>query len=147
MKSIAKLNVKEDTCIDDSIPKKPHLTQMKSVKQLSSSTKLYGQVNEFLDIEKKKLNIDDASNMLYLNTMVLKEVMQDCEYHFVYGNELQRQTLKNEAVSLLLLEYFDNNEDVLNRFKELIFKKVSRYGYFRRLCVRLFNSVFKKRLM
>ena len=139
--------IKQVDVVPDNDRSKPQLRQMKTTKQLCSKVSLYGQIDEFLQIEKKKLNVDDENN-LYLNTKVLQEIMQDCEYHFVYGkNEEERQMLKDEAILRLMLVHFDNNENVLNRFKQMIYKKISRYGYFRRLTIRVFNMIFKKRLM
>jgi hypothetical protein len=118
---------------------------MKSMKRLSSNLKLNGQINDFLEIERTKLNVDCADSELYLNTIVLKEVMQSAEKFFVYGNKSQRDALKEEAVLLLMIKYFNDDEDVLNRFIEITYKKVSKYGFIRRVLMRIYNRVFKKR--
>jgi len=132
---------------EDTLPVKSKckLSSMKSMKRLSSNLKLNGQIDEFLELEKTKLNVECADNELYLNTIVLKEVMQSAERFFVYGNKTQRDMLKNEAVLLLMSKYFNDDEDVLNRFIEITFNKVSKYGFVRRLLMRMYNRVFKKR--
>jgi hypothetical protein len=122
------------------------LQPMKSFKKLASSINKNDQIEDFLRIKRTKLSKIESRQSLYLNTIVLTEIMQDAEFHFVYGNAEQRQALKDEAIRLLMLEYYEN-EDVLTRFQETVAKKVSRYGFFRRLCVKMYNSLLKKRVM
>lgn len=153
MKSISKPPVRDaDAYESDTETLRSNSTSklypMKSVKKLASSLTKNDQIDEFLRIERKKLqNIEGHKRVLYLNTVVLKEVMQHAEFHFVYGDENQRQLLKDEAVLLLMVEYYEDNTDVLKRFQELVVKKVSKYGFFRRLCVRMYNRLLKKRAM
>jgi len=126
-------------------PKSKRLSQMKSMKKLTTKLKLNGQIDEFLEVEVEKLNVENADEVLYLNTVVLKEVMQSAERHFVYGSKAEREEMKRDAVLQLLGRFFDDNEDVLDRFREIVYKKVSKYGFTRRVLVRLYNSIFKKR--
>lgn len=146
MKSISKPTLRDDSSNNLRCESASKLCPMQSVKKLACNL-TNDQVDDFLQLEKKKLlRINNRDQNLYLNTIVLKEVMQHAESHFVYGTTEQRQALKDEAILLLMVEYYENNEDVLRRFQELVIKKVSKYGFFRRLCVRIYRSLLKKKV-
>jgi hypothetical protein len=122
------------------------LGKMKSIKMLNKRSELHGSIDEFLDKERSKFN-ESCSNDYYLNTIVLAEVMQNAERYFVYGSNSEREAMKEEAVNMLMRRFFDENDDVLNRFKEIISKKVSKYGLIRRCCVRLYNRFLKRKIV
>lgn len=123
----------------------PKLGKMKSRKALLvKKVKSDELIDEFLRIEKLKLDVEDT-NELYLNTIVLKEVMQSAEKFFVYGNEVQRENMKEQAVLMLMSEYFNDSSDVLNRFREVMSKKIRKYGMIRRFVKRMYNRLFKKK--
>ena len=74
------------------------LGEMKSIKKLNKLVQKNGQIDVFLDEQRGRLNASNSDDY-YLNTVVLKEIMQASEKYFVYGNAEERNKLKDEAVS------------------------------------------------
>jgi len=123
---------------------KSKLREMKSMKILKNKVKLDEQINDFVNKENVKIN-DQNKEDYYLNTVVLTEVMQAAEKFFIYGSVAEREAMKYEAIYLLMTNFFNNDEDVLNRFKEINFKKIRKYGFIRRLLARIWRRISKKK--
>lgn len=117
------------------------LKKLSSFKQIKRSYKLEQQKQQFLsDLNDlfKHLNVEEHKYDMDL----LLELMNVVEQYFIYGNKEERDKSKQEVIEDVMLKFFNDDINVLNKFIGTIYKKVKKSNVYRRTYRRIYNFFF-----
>jgi hypothetical protein len=146
---VYKLNLDNDEFINSDVNKEVpqknvfnyDLKKLKSFRVLRKNYKAKNQLSIFLQDMDKVLNeFDSKTNQLDLDLLVL--VLNISEQYFIYGDEKQREEMKSYAVKKLMIKYFRNDEEVLNKMIGSVWQKVSKTNMLKRLFRRISMKLF-----
>jgi hypothetical protein len=67
-----------------------------------------------------------------MNTELLELVLQLTEDYFIFGNQKQRDTMKKQAINNLMLQYFKNDQEILDNVMRYAYTNVRKSNFFKR---------------
>jgi hypothetical protein len=114
-----------------------NLKQLKSFKKIRQSYKLKNLKYTFLTDMKVVLNEylpTDKDNQY--NDELLIEVLNIAEEYFINKDKTEREVYKKDCVIELLLPYFNNDKQLLQKTMQLVDHKVKKVGLIKRLYLR-----------
>ena len=117
------------------------IKKLSSFKKIKRSYKLEQQKNQFLlDLNElfKHLNPEDHK----YDVELLLELLNAVEQYFVYGTKEERDKSKQEVVEEVMLKFFNDDVNVLEKFIATIYRKVKKSNVWRRTYRRLYNFFF-----
>jgi hypothetical protein len=119
--------------LTDNLPKVKvckNLKKLASFKQIKKNYKLQSQKDIFVSDVRSLLQHLDREEHEY-DIELLIEVLNACEEFFIYGDQVERQHCKDDAISELMIDYF-GNEQVLNKFVGTIKNQVKKSNWLKR---------------
>jgi hypothetical protein len=139
----------EDVTVDTEIKQVPpktvlnhNLKKLKSYKKIRSGYKVKNQKQIFVNDLKVILSEFDTSEYK-LNLELLTEIIQIAEDFMVYGSKKERDSSKLEAIQELMITYFKDDAEFLEKSVYFCYKNVSKSNIFRRTRRKLVNFFFK----
>ena len=120
-----------------------NLKKIKSYKNIRKSYKLKNQKQVFITDLKTVLNEFPINNHQY-NDELLIEILNIAECYFVYGNNKERETVKNESIIEIMKPYFKDDEELLLKTISHVWHKVSKSNMFKRSLQRFKLFFFQK---
>jgi hypothetical protein len=124
----------ESIDVNQELPKKVldyDLKKMKSFKQKRKSYKSYTQEKVFLHDMKTVLDQYSPEEHQF-DTELLNHVLNIAETFFIFGNKIERDQMKKDAVGKLMRPYFRNDADLLDIVTESIWHKVKKSTWMKR---------------
>jgi hypothetical protein len=115
-----------------------NLKRLKSYQKLRRHYKLENHKEIFIrDLSAilKEFPISEHS----LDHDLLIEILNIAEQYFIYGDKKLRNEAKTESVATLMMPYFLNNNDLLNKTIDTLWYKVNKSNIFRRCYKRIIN--------
>jgi hypothetical protein len=120
-----------------------NLKKIKSYKNIRKSYKLKNQKQVFITDLKAVLNEFPIDNHQY-NDELLIEILNIAECYFVYGNNKEREAVKNESIIEIMKPYFKDDEELLLKTISHVWHKVSKSNFFKRSLQRFKLFFFQK---
>jgi len=116
------------------------LKKMKSFRVLRKQYKSQNQLHVFLnDMTSVLSEFLPEENQLDLDLLV--HVLNISEQYFIYGSKETREETKSAAVKQLMVKYFRNDEEVLNKMIVSVWKRVNKSNMFKRFFRRISNKL------
>jgi len=119
------------------------LKRIKSFKKLRRGYKLQNQKAIFLS-DLKELLRQFPTNQHKYDDALLIEILNISESFFIYGSELERETIKTECIKELMSPYFSNDVDLLLKTISHVWQHVNKSNLRRRLWSRFKIFFFPK---
>lgn len=113
-----------------------NLKKMSSFKQIRRKYKMSNQKSMFIHDLKLVLGEYKPSNH-DLDSELLTHILNIAEQFFIYGSKEEREGMKEDAVKTLMLNYFRDDELLLNKFIGQVWPKVKKSNMFKRSWSRL----------
>ena len=120
------------------------LKRIKSFKKLRRGYKLQNQKAIFLSDLKELLRQCPVKNHKYDDALLI-EILNISESFFIYGSELERETIKNECLKELMSPYFANDVDLLLKTISHVWQHVNKSNLRRRLWSRFKIFFFRNK--
>ena len=108
-----------------------NLKKIDSFKQIRRKYKMSNQKSMFVHDLKLVLSEYQPDNH-DLDSELLTHILNIAEQFFIYGNKIEREEMKLDAVRILMLDYFRNDELLLNKFITQVWPKVKKSNMFKR---------------
>jgi hypothetical protein len=119
-----------------------NLKKIKSFKIIRKKYKLNNQTAMFIQDLSIVLKEYEPSKF-QLDTDMLVHICNIAEAYFIYGSRSEREEQKLMAVSTLMRPYFKDDTELLHKFMVVVYDKVSKSTYLKRLYRRLLNRFLK----
>jgi hypothetical protein len=119
------------------------LKRIKSFKKLRRGYKLQNQKAIFLNDLKELLRQFPTDQHRYDDELLI-EILNIAESFFIYGNQTERETIKDECVKELMSPYFANDVDLLLKTITHVWQHVNKSSLRRRLWSRFKIFFFPK---
>lgn len=117
------------------------LKKLSSFKKIKKTYKLEQQKSQFLvDLGElfKHLDVKDHQ----YDVELLLELINATEQYFIYGDKEDRTKSKREVIEIIMLKFFDNKVEVLDKFINVISNRVKKSNVLRRSYRRVYNFFF-----
>lgn len=112
-----------------------NLKKMTSFKEIRRKYKMSNQLKMFVHDLKTVLD-EYKPEQHELDDELLRHVLNISEQFFIYGSKDERNKMKQEAVHVLMMQYFRNDEALLNKFIGQVWPKVKKSNIFKRTYAR-----------
>ena len=108
-----------------------NLKKMSSFKQIRRKYKMSNQKSMF--VHDLKLVLSEYKPEAYdLDSELLTHVLNIAEQFFIYGSKDEREDMKHDAVRTLMMQYFRNDEMLLDKFIVQVWPRVKKSNVFKR---------------
>ena len=118
-----------------------NLKKIKSFKAIRHKYKLSNQSKLFQNDLQVLLNEYLPQNY-QLDTELLIHILNIAEQFFIYGSKNEREEQKTASVKKLMLQYFRDDEELLDSMIGLVWHKVNKSNFLKRFYYRMKNKFF-----